>query len=464
MALQPIQFASQSYQDRSLPVSAQRLVNLYLQANPREAKSAVTLHGTPGLKLFASVGTGPIRGIQAMGGQLYVISGNSAYLVRQDGTSTELGAIPETGPVQMAANITQVAVVTSTRIFVLTETAVQEVNDPGAIGDLPGATDVTYQDGYGIFTRGHGEQFFISALDDFTTLAALDLSSVDGDPDDLVGLISDHRELWLFGKKSIEQWYNDGNAVFPFSRTGQGFIERGCASGRSIAKADNNLFWLGDDLRFYAAKGYDPIPISTPAIDKLVGEQSSPHTARAFTYAQEGHTFYCCSFTGLTLAYDVSSGLWHERETDSGRWAADCHSYVFRKNIVGDASAGKLYELDLDTYTDNGTTISRRAITPPIDAQGHRGTMSRFFLEAEGGVGLTTGQGSDPQAMLDWTDDGGRTWSNEVWAAIGKIGEYGNRATWSRLGQFRSRSMRVTITDPVKVAISGAYAEFEARQ
>ena len=67
--------------------------------------------------------------------------------------------------------------------------------------------------------------------------------------------------------------------------------------------------------------------------------------------------------------------------------------------------------------------------------------------------------GYDPQAMLRWSDDGGHTWSNEHWASMGKIGEYGYRTFWRRLGmtvKLRDRVYEISGTDPVKIAIMGA--------
>ena len=61
--------------------------------------------------------------------------------------------------------------------------------------------------------------------------------------------------------------------------------------------------------------------------------------------------------------------------------------------------------------------------------------------------------------MLRWSDDGGHTWSNEHWVGIGKIGEYGRRAIWRRLGmtlKLRDRVYELSGSDPVKIAIMGA--------
>jgi hypothetical protein len=80
-------------------------------------------------------------------------------------------------------------------------------------------------------------------------------------------------------------------------------------------------------------------------------------------------------------------------------------------------------------------------------------------LDCETGVGLNSGQGSDPQVMLRWSDDGGHTWSNEHWSPVGKIGAYGHRTFWRRLGmtlKLRDRVYELSGTDPNKIAIMGA--------
>src|SRR5690606_12487940 len=108
--------------------------------------------------------------------------------------------------------------------------------------DFPGAVQVTYQDGYFIFIEPNSERFFISESDG-TSYDGED--SPDVFPDFLVGAVSNHRDLWLFGQNTIEVWFNSGNATFPFERIEGAFIEVGCLSAFSIAKAMNSVFWLG---------------------------------------------------------------------------------------------------------------------------------------------------------------------------------------------------------------------------
>jgi hypothetical protein len=166
-----------------------------------------------------------------------------------------------------------------------------------------------------------------------------------------------------------------------------------------------------------------------------------------------------------TVVFDAATGLWHERTytpTDGSgetRHRANNHIQCFSKNLVGDYQNGNIYELSDTTYTDNGAPITRRRRAPHVSESGARIFHRGFQLDVEAGTGLSSGQGSDPQAMLRWSNDGGHTWSGERWKSIGAQGNYKTRAFWSKLGSARDRVYEVVITDPVKVAILGAFID-----
>lgn len=69
--------------------------------------------------------------------------------------------------------------------------------------------------------------------------------------------------------------------------------------------------------------------------------------------------------------------------------------------------------------------------------------------------------GVDPQVMLQWSDDGGYTWSSEYWKSAGKLGERFVRVNWNRLGSSRDRVFRVTVDAPVKWIFIGARADIQ---
>ena len=101
----------------------------------------------------------------------------------------------------------------------------------------------------------------------------------------------------------------------------------------------------------------------------------------------------------------------------------------------------------------------RRA--PHLVSDLQRQYFAEMQIQFQPGVGLQTGQGEDPQAMLRWSNDGGSTWSNEHWTSIGKVGRYKNRAIWRRLGWSRDRIFEVVVSDPIKAVIISANLKAE---
>lgn len=450
MPWQSIPITSKSDKARGELMSLEWLQNWYVAPGPEGGKSPFALYPTPGLVLFDTIGDGPIRGAHFMAPLLYVVSGDRLYSRNSSGTINNIGQIKGSGSVYITDNGTHLGIATSKQSYAANNSTVIELPEQ----NLNGAT---YQDGYGIFSQAGTEKFWISGLDDMTTINALDFSTADAFADTITGCISDHRELWLFGEKTIEVWYNAGVAAFPFVRAQSGFMETGCGAPGSIAKANNAVFWLGDDFQVYMATGYSPQAISNPQQDKWISERKDPSSARAFTYNQEGHDFYVLNFTDGTLVYDMTVGRWHERKSlDADRWRANCHTEAFDKQLVGDYQNGNIYYLDLDTYTDNGTAIKRTAIFPPVSAGPVRAVIDELHLDFQPGQGIATGQGSDPEAVLEWTDDGGVTWSNELVRGIGQGGDFQKVAKYARLGMFRTRSLRVSVSDPIKAILMSA--------
>jgi hypothetical protein len=353
-------------------------------------------------------------------------------------------------------------------IYNMTTNVFAQITDP----DFAGASTVGFLDGYFVFTQPNSQVFWVTNLLDGSSVEPLNFASAEGSPDDLVGLIVDHREVWLFGTSSVEVWDNAGTVGFPLERIQGAFNEIGCAAAYSIAKLDNGLFWLGSDARgqgiVYRANGYTGTRISTHAVEWQIQQYGNISDAIGYTYQQDGHSFYVLIFpsANATWVYDVATDNWHERASFSGgefkRHRSNCQMFFNNEIIVGDYNDSRIYAFDLDKYSDD-TAVQKwlrswRAL--PTDTNNLTRTAQHTLqLICDSGVGLIDGQGSDPQVMLRWSDDGGHTWSNEHWTSMGKIGVYGARAIWRRLGmttKLRDRVYEVSGTDPVKIAILGA--------
>jgi len=465
-----IPFLGGSGHARSVSVNATRTVNLYAEMDA-EGKSQIALYGTPGLVQFATTHAAEVRGLYEAAGRLFSVVGNTFYEVSSAGVATNRGTLTSVnGPVSMADNGLMVALVDGANgyRFTLTANVFAQIADP----DFPAADRIAFQDGYFIVNDAGTGSFFITSLYG-TDVDPLDFATAEGAPDPLISLICDHRELWLFGDESTEVWFNSGAVDFPFERINGAFLEMGCGAAHSVAKLDNSVYWLTQDKRGHGqvvrAQGYQPKIVSTRAVEFAIDGYATISDAIAYTYHQEGHAFYVLTFptANATWCLDVTTGLWHERMYWDGaenRHRGNCHAFCFGRHLVGDHANGKIYELDLSAYTDDGAALRAIRRTQHQHAQGKRLFWSALQIDIEAGVGLVTGQGSDPQMMLRWSDDGGKTWSSEHWRDMGKIGEYSRRAIWRRLGQSRNRVYEVAITDPVKRVIIDAWADVEAGQ
>jgi hypothetical protein len=465
-----------SYVARSINAADNRLVNLFPEIVPEGGKQAAFFNRAPGLKFQQTIGTGPIRALwahQTNGSDFYVVSGTEFYKVTGlTATPTLLGTVTGTGPVSIADNGTQIFLACNPDGFIYNEVTnvFAQITDP----DFTGAVTVAYLDGYFVYNEPDSQKVWVTQLLDGSSVDPLDFASAEGSPDGLVAINVDHREAWLFGTDSVEVWYDAGLADFPLTRIQGAFNEIGCVAAFSVAKLDNGLFWLGTDARgqgiVYRNNGYTGIRISTHAIEYAIAQYGNISDAVAYTYQQEGHSFYVLTFpTGdATWVYDASTQAWHERagwNTTLGeftRHRSNCQCNFGGNTVVGDYENGNIYTLDLGVYADNGAIQkwlrSWRALPTGTNTL-KRTAQHSLQLDCESGTGLNTGQGSDPEIMLRWSDDGGHTWSNEHLSKMGKIGQYYRRVFWRRLGmtmQLRDRVYEVSQTDPVKAVIVGA--------
>lgn len=470
-------FIGPSYTLQSVNVDCQRCVNLYPEIDALgtgKEREVASLVPTPGLSLKLTLPTSPVRGLwQASNGSLFAVGGNKAYQISSSWVATELGPlVTSTGPVSIADNGSQVVFVDGSFVYSwdINSSLFTLVQDTTSA--YPAADLVTFQDGYFIFNKPDTQQFYISGVDAIT-IDPLDVASSEGSPDNVVGVIATNQNLYVFGSQSTEVYYDSGD-TFPFTRIQGAVVDVGCDSAFSIAKLASIPYWMGGDENgrgiVYRMQGYQPERISTPALEKIIRDldQTTLSSARAYTYQQGGHGFYCLNLPGVnsTWVFDVSTSFWHERAYQGSfgleRHRADCHAVAFGQNVVGDYSTGAIYAFDPDTYNDNGTPISRIRSAPHLSDGLKFIRHNSFQLDLETGMGLDgTGQGTDPEVVLEWSDDGGHTWKGARQMSIGKIGEYKKRAIARRLGSARDRVYRVTITDPVKTVLIGAELDVE---
>lgn len=436
-----IGFGTQSYQHASLPLSAQRMINGYLEPAPPAAKTPAAVVAAFGIKDYLTIGTGPLRGGLIVNQLIYVVSDQTLYSV-QDTVVTSLGTIIGTSRVFMASDGSHLMVVSDGNAYVWNGATLTQITD----GNFPGYQWMTYLDGYFIGGPG-GRTFYINhTAFDPTVWNALDFASAESTAGDIVTGITDHREVFLFKRDAYEVWYNSGDADFPLSRTASGFGEIGCVSRFGATKADNSVFFPASDGTLRRVNGYTPVRISTTAIEQAITKYASQECI-AHTWIENGHTMVGFTYQENTFIYDCSTQLWHERQSYGMKnWRA---AFVLRApnlTLVGDSTSNRLGILDSGTFNEWDQPLVSTVISPTVPS------VPQASLELEFETGVGTNDGTDPKVMLLFSEDGGRTWGNEIWRSLGQRGDYKRKALYNRLGTPRlgNRVYKYLISSPAR--------------
>ena len=350
-----------------------------------------------------------------------------------------------------------------------------QITDPALLA----ASRVAFIEGWLVFSQPGTRTFFTNANVPYTLLFAGSFYALkDSSTDNLVTLFENNRELWLIGERTSEVWYNSGNQNFPFVRIPSIGPQIGCAATHSITRIGPELVWLARNEQgqniVVKQVNYEWQRISTHAVDHALASYDVVNDAIGYAYEEDGHWFYVLTFptADVTWVYDGKSGLWHKRlsyDTAAGmyhRHRSNAYCQVADVRLVGDYQNGSIYQMSRNFYSDNGAPIRCQRRAPHVWKKQNRKRIFHGWLQVEftPGVGLQTGQGNSPQAMLRWSNDGGLTWSNEHWTSIGAAGETRNRAIWRRLGHARDRVYELNYSDPTARDIIGVTLFFEPEE
>lgn len=433
MPLSPISLGNRSNQARES--GAARLINCYAEDIGPEGKIQLPIYACDGFNSFATlpgVAAGVTRGMLNLDDTtLYVVTGTRLQRVDTAGAVTHMQELATSGYAYFARNRktpnAQVALVTSDGLFRVIEN--NSVSTPSVPADIPSElfNSCCAIDGYIVITLSNGE-FQITAIDEATSLDALEFATAQSNPDGLTRAVVRGGELVLAGPRSIEFWNNTGAADFPFERVQA--VRIGLYAPASMVPVVATIEGSVDTVAFAASNvdgayigvmllgGYEGRKISPPALDRLIEAVANPATIRGFQYTTRGATFYCIT-DGATFSweYNCRTGFWHER-TSSGLafWRVVAAEQFNGAPIFGDYTSALLYR-------------ASTSITP----------------------------GSASNVTLRHSDNAGTTWTTARSKTIGGTGSEKTRAKFLRLGQSKEdgRVFEIAVTNAVVEAGTG---------
>ena len=475
-----VDFISQTYESISPNVSSKRTLNLYPESTEGEGKSNVILINCAGSTEVADYenisgvsATSVCRGMYyASNNILYVVYGGALIKYLPNGLSVKILSLSENSGsrVSMSDNGIHLALVDGAFLKIV-RLADDVVGTPTV--DFTNPTMVTFL-GRRLIIINESNQFWYSGVDDATSWPALNVATAETNPDDIISMAIKDGELWLMGDRSYEVRRVDTDPNNPYSLVGGSANQIGVGAKYSLSSIADNVFWLGSSVagqnQVFMSNGYSEQRISTHAIEwELDKYKANTSSSFGFSYQQEGHTFYILTVpqADKTFVYDLATGMWHERSTRDAlknifhKWAVTHCAFAYGRILCGNGEVPKLLELSLDKYDEwDGRPIVKLHQSPVYFTDYKQLYHNIFEVDIETGVGLQLGQGSKPQIMMQYSDDGGHTWSSERWTSLGNIGKYRTRAIWRRLGRSRERVYRVLVSDPVKVVMIGAKLDY----
>ncbi|CAN1724438.1 conserved protein of unknown function [Hyphomicrobium sp. 1Nfss2.1] len=474
MALVPISLGVRSNPSRHAKQAGNaRLINCFAEEIGEEGKTQWVITACAGLETFGvSMGTGAVRGALEVGNFLYVVAGQYLLKVDKAGNFETIGPIPTTGPVYMRRNRAdpvQIGIVSDSYYAVCEDDVLTEISDP----DLPAPAALAYLDGYGILpgvnTNGH---YMITAIDDFTAIDGLDEGTAEADPDPIVVSHELGREVYHFGTKTTEAHQNTGDEDFPFTRSQ--VIDVGCAAKGSVWPVDTPngkaLMFIAHDHTVRLLMGYSTAIVSTGEIDDLIRQMAESRRLdeiEATSWSWGGRSFYELSSDTWTRVYDSKTGYWHERASYlQDRWNIGKVISFAGMLIAGDATTGQLYRMRDDLYDEAGQPIVMEIITPPVHMFPYGGIINALYPDIVSGVGLNTTapQNLDPVATIDWSKDGGESWSSPREVKLHRLGQTGRRVQpLTRMGRFGSKGVifRIRVSAAVKRIVLSMQADIE---
>ena len=296
----------------------------------------------------------------------------------------------------------------------------------------------------------------------------LDLISKDTWPDNVLCVLSNGAQVFLFGTDSFDVYQaNPGSTTTFFTRIDGASCRMGVASPWSPISIGGNVYFMGIGAQgnpiAYILDGFTPKRISQHAQEASWGAAHLGPGCMSYTYTEEGHSFWMVNFGSETWGFDTTTGAWHQRSTGSGYTAYPTayHSYIPEfgtgKHLTGGPLNGTIYESSAAFYDDAGADIYWRRALPFSYNDRKRIYDNRLELEMETG----TAPSGTPVVTLDYSDDRGHTFGASEDASIGASTAYSTRVFSNALGSFFERVYRFSGHGQGRVALIDVEVERE---
>jgi hypothetical protein len=417
-----------------------RLLNCYPEALPAGSIAAYQIRACLGLDDYANLPGVIVRAMAHTAGEVYAVSGGKLSKV-EAGAVTELEDVADAEDTAIASNNAEITVTAGGNYYVWDGTNIDQPT-PGAFGTFGGHDTLG---GYTVITEKDGRRIQWSGLQDAGTLPGLNFATAEGMDDLCIRPMAIAGNMWIFKERSTEIWSLTGDAgANAFGWTGV-LLETGLKAFRLACKVPGSVFMVGHDGRVYVAEGSGLASISTRPVEQAIEAGTA---ISCLYYEDEGHKFGVIRFTDRPAwVFDFTEGLWHERGTETRSW--DVHVTAPSGGDWLAAGQGGIVWRMTRNARDGDFPLVRKMVSRTAYMDGNRFIVG--MLEFHAKTGHAPGR-----MLMRVSKDRGETWTLQREREISVMGGQDRRITFRALGQCRSLTVELTVTDAADLTIASA--------
>lgn len=316
---------------------------------------------------------------------------------------------------------------------------------------------IDYLDGFLFQAQSDGQIWNTDPVNDFDSWTASGVltAGFHGDALEATLLIGD--QLFAFGKKTIETFFNNGNpSGSPLLRIDQNVIEIGLASKNSLSRYKGFACFVGESgggrQVWMIGKGVLK-DISDAALNRfLAAEGTSISSCTAWMEMVAGQIVYVLNLSSAnrTFVYSVTNDMWCEWEIAAGgaKFNGIAATSLDGTTYVQDASNGRVYTFSPTTFQDSGSNFT---VTMQPTKKDH-GTLNRKFVSSLDIIGDTT-TGS---MSVSYSDNDFSSFSTAVTVDMSLP-----LKRVHRLGSYRERAYKLTYTQNAAMRVQAIREQFE---
>jgi hypothetical protein len=467
--------ASKSARDQNnATAGTERLVNVYAVPNSQGGPAQFTLRSVPGNPDFSTLDYGFVRAWAVVEGVLYLVSAGSLWKVTETGLTQILAAVTDDENTSMAGHRGNITISAGGDYYVWDGSAVTQ---PGS-GRISEVGSVAFLDQFTLMSMVDGREVEWTEVGVPDDRNALYFRTAEARDDNIVRILDQGGYLYVLKEKTTEVWGNTGRGgAGAFARVQGPVIETGLHGYNLVTRTPAGLFMVGHDKTAKLIVGQTAQPLSTPAVDQALQEETPTH---CFYYEDRGAKFCVIRFANRPAwVHDLAMGLWHERSTGSRHdaWDVVGSAYAYgRWHLIG--QMGRIKRTWL--YPIDGSTPMRRTVVAQELYNGGRHFTIRLLellgqfgsadiretapnwmtdqygevmYSADGSPMLSTTPGSivtikkPGRVWIRLSHDSGRTWGRVRMKNIGKAEQKTATCRFRALGRHRRVAVEINMTD-----------------